>query len=131
MIAIFDYGAGNLRSVQNTLGALGWEYQLVRDAAGLEEIVVTAERREESVQNVGIAISVLSGDTLAAKSITIVNDLQNAVPSLQIEPAFGRSPTAPTTCQSLSAVISLQAAAIMPDHLDASLPRHEPPPSPG
>ena len=35
MIAIFDYGAGNLRSVQNTLGALGWEYQLVRDAAGL------------------------------------------------------------------------------------------------
>src|SRR5580704_10009876 len=61
------------------------------DAAGLEEIVVTAERREESVQNVGIAISVLSGDTLAAKSITIVNDLQNAVPSLQIEPAFGSS----------------------------------------
>lgn len=35
MIAIFDYGAGNLRSVQNTLGALGWDYQLVRDAAGL------------------------------------------------------------------------------------------------
>ena len=35
MIAIFDYGAGNLRSVQNTLTALGWEYELVRDAAGL------------------------------------------------------------------------------------------------
>lgn len=35
MIAIFDYGAGNLRSVQNTLEALGWEYTLVRDAVGL------------------------------------------------------------------------------------------------
>ena len=35
MIAIFDYGAGNLRSVQNTLAELGWEYELVRDAAGL------------------------------------------------------------------------------------------------
>lgn len=35
MIAIFDYGAGNLRSVQNTLGALGWEYALARDADGL------------------------------------------------------------------------------------------------
>jgi imidazole glycerol phosphate synthase glutamine amidotransferase subunit len=35
MIAIFDYGAGNLRSVQNTLAELGCEYQLVRDAAGL------------------------------------------------------------------------------------------------
>jgi imidazole glycerol-phosphate synthase subunit HisH len=35
MIAIFDYGAGNLRSVQNTLGELGCEYTLARDAAGL------------------------------------------------------------------------------------------------
>ncbi|HEY3851658.1 MAG TPA: TonB-dependent receptor [Steroidobacteraceae bacterium] len=58
---------------------------------GLEEIVVTAQRREESAQNVGIAISVLQGDSLAAKSITYVNDLQNAVPSLQVEPAFGSS----------------------------------------
>ncbi|MDR3699119.1 MAG: imidazole glycerol phosphate synthase subunit HisH [Candidatus Sulfopaludibacter sp.] len=37
MIAIFDYGAGNLRSVQNTLGELGCEYTLVRDAAGLQQ----------------------------------------------------------------------------------------------
>jgi imidazole glycerol phosphate synthase glutamine amidotransferase subunit len=35
MIAIFDYGAGNLRSVQNTLGELGCEYTLVRGADGL------------------------------------------------------------------------------------------------
>jgi len=37
MIAIFDYGAGNLRSVQNTLAELGHEYTLVRDAAGLRQ----------------------------------------------------------------------------------------------
>jgi imidazole glycerol phosphate synthase glutamine amidotransferase subunit len=36
VIAIFDYGAGNLRSVQNTLDEIGAEYELVRDAAGLE-----------------------------------------------------------------------------------------------
>ena len=53
--------------------------------------MVTAQRREESVQSVGIAIAVLQGDTLAAKSITYVNDLQNAAPSLQVEPAFGSS----------------------------------------
>src|SRR5689334_7312333 len=35
MIAIFDYGAGNLRSVQNTLAEIGTEYTLVRDAPGL------------------------------------------------------------------------------------------------
>src|SRR5690349_23741192 len=36
MIAIFDYGAGNLRSVQNTLDELACKYTLVHDAAGLE-----------------------------------------------------------------------------------------------
>src|ERR1700693_2210964 len=35
MISILDYGAGNLRSVQNTLGAIGADYELVRDSAGL------------------------------------------------------------------------------------------------
>jgi imidazole glycerol-phosphate synthase subunit HisH len=37
MNAIFDYGAGNLRSVQNTLGELGYEYELVRDCGGLRK----------------------------------------------------------------------------------------------
>jgi iron complex outermembrane receptor protein len=63
----------------------------INDAAGLEEIVVTAQRREESAQSVGIAMSVLSGQSLADKSIAYINDLQNAVPSLQVEPAFGGS----------------------------------------
>jgi imidazole glycerol phosphate synthase glutamine amidotransferase subunit len=35
MIAILDYGAGNLRSVQNTLGEIGARYTLVDDAEGL------------------------------------------------------------------------------------------------
>ena len=34
-IAIFDYGAGNLRSVQNTLDELKVEYKVINDAAGL------------------------------------------------------------------------------------------------
>ena len=41
MIAIFDYGAGNLRSVENTLGEIGCAYELVRDAGG------SAARRED------------------------------------------------------------------------------------
>ena len=64
---------------------------LASDNGVLEEIVVTAQRRVESAQNVGIAMSVISGQSLAEKSISYVNDLQNAVPSLQVEPAFGSS----------------------------------------
>jgi imidazole glycerol-phosphate synthase subunit HisH len=37
VIAIFDYGAGNLRSVQNTLAEVGSPYVLVDDAEGLQK----------------------------------------------------------------------------------------------
>jgi imidazole glycerol phosphate synthase glutamine amidotransferase subunit len=35
VISVFDYGAGNLQSVQNTLGAIGAGYELIRDAAAV------------------------------------------------------------------------------------------------
>ncbi len=35
MISIFDYGAGNLRSVQNTLAEIGAPYKVIDDAAEL------------------------------------------------------------------------------------------------
>ncbi len=37
MIAILDYGAGNLRSVQNTLDEIGAQYTLVNKAEGLNK----------------------------------------------------------------------------------------------
>ena len=37
MIAIFDYGAGNLRSVQNTLDEIAASYTLVRESTGLRQ----------------------------------------------------------------------------------------------
>ena len=36
MIAVLDYGAGNLRSVQNTMEAIGVQFEVVRDAARLQ-----------------------------------------------------------------------------------------------
>jgi imidazole glycerol phosphate synthase glutamine amidotransferase subunit len=36
VISVFDYGAGNLRSVQNTLGAIGAQYELIRNASGIQ-----------------------------------------------------------------------------------------------
>lgn len=37
MITIIDYGAGNLRSVENTLGAIGAAYELTRSPEGVEK----------------------------------------------------------------------------------------------
>jgi len=39
VISVFDYGAGNLRSVQNTLGVIGAKYELIRDANGVRRAV--------------------------------------------------------------------------------------------
>ena len=52
-------------------------------------IVVTAQRREQSAQDVGIALSVVTGDQLVKRGITNVNQLQEATPNLEVEPAFG------------------------------------------
>lgn len=53
-------------------------------AAALEEIVITAERREADVQKSAIAISVISGDELAAGGIANAAALLDSVPGLDI-----------------------------------------------
>jgi iron complex outermembrane receptor protein len=50
--------------------------------AGLEEIVVTARRRNEDIQKVPIAITVLSANDLRDKQVETVADLQHFIPSL-------------------------------------------------
>ena len=59
------------------------------ESGHLEDVVVTAQRRQESAQTVGIALSVLTVDALQDVGVGKVNDLQNATPSLEVEPAFG------------------------------------------
>jgi iron complex outermembrane recepter protein len=61
----------------------------VSEGARLEDVVVTAQRREESAQSIGVALSVLSVGALEDAGVGKVNDLQNATPSLEVEPAFG------------------------------------------
>ncbi|HEX5649870.1 MAG TPA: TonB-dependent receptor [Steroidobacteraceae bacterium] len=50
----------------------------------LEEIVVTAQRREERLQDVGIAVTALGNDMLTDLNITTATDITRAVPSLKI-----------------------------------------------
>ncbi|MCR9106195.1 MAG: TonB-dependent receptor [Gammaproteobacteria bacterium] len=59
----------------------------------LEEMVVTARRREEGLQSAPIAVSAFSGDTLAYRGITRLDEIVSFVPSLTLEnnPAFGGS----------------------------------------
>ena len=59
------------------------------DAADTGDIVVTAQRREQSVLSVPIAISAIAGNTLATKGITNSANLAAAVPNLQVSSPYG------------------------------------------
>lgn len=54
--------------------------------AGLEEIIVTAQKREESLQKTPISIAAFTAADLEKASITEISDLRSQVPSFQITP---------------------------------------------
>lgn len=53
----------------------------------LEEVVVTAQKRVESVQDIPLTVAVVTGDTMEKFSINNPTDLARSVPGLEIEPA--------------------------------------------
>jgi iron complex outermembrane recepter protein len=54
------------------------------DTGGLEEIVVTAQKREENLQNVPVAVTALSAEAIENSRIADFSDLTRAAPSLTI-----------------------------------------------
>ena len=71
----------------------GAELQVDAPAAGeaatddTPEILVTARRREESLQDTPVAISAFSAEMLEDRQITQTQDLERITPSLQFKPA--------------------------------------------
>src|SRR5277367_2461482 len=55
--------------------------------SGLEEIVVTAEKRESTVQATAISLTALSAGDLAQENITTVEDLVGKVPGISLRTA--------------------------------------------
>ena len=52
--------------------------------AEIEEITVTANKREQSLQDVPLTVSVTSAETIQQSSIVDLIDLQTAVPALRV-----------------------------------------------
>lgn len=63
---------------------------LAQQSSAIEEVVVTARRREENLQAVPISITALSAETLRANNILTVSDLQYFVPSMNLSTAQSR-----------------------------------------
>lgn len=59
------------------------------EEAGLMEIVVTAQRRDENSQQVPLSIQTVTGETIEKSGYTDVTDLQYLVPGVQYDPTQG------------------------------------------
>lgn len=53
-------------------------------AGVLEEVMVTAQKREESIQDVGISVTAFSGDQLQNLGMTNTVDITQQVPAMQL-----------------------------------------------
>ena len=53
-------------------------------AAQIEEIIVTATKRAQSLQDIPLSVSVTSGETIQRAAIVDIIDLQTSVPSLRV-----------------------------------------------
>jgi iron complex outermembrane recepter protein len=79
------------------IGALALPGQLHAQEAGaeaeggLEEIVVTAQKREQSLQDVPIAVTAVTQEALQANRIFSVNDLSAIAPGVTVKPSPGGS----------------------------------------
>ncbi|MFN8628359.1 MAG: TonB-dependent receptor [Candidatus Binatia bacterium] len=94
-------GLGAVVTAAAILGGLnaGWAQPAKGKKAGpgaaveVEEITVTAQKREENVQETPISIVAITGEALQEKQITNVVDLNQAVPNLHITGYTGSNST--------------------------------------
>lgn len=77
-------GLGMLGALSaGTTGAQAAASQEAADVAELEEVVVTARRREESLQDTPVAVTVVTSDMLENMQISGTTDLDKIAPNLQ------------------------------------------------
>lgn len=67
--------------------------QAAEEGTGVEEVVVTARRREESLKDVPVAVTAVTGERLAATGAVDITTLQQTTPNLTVQVARGSNST--------------------------------------
>ncbi len=62
-------------------------------ATMLEEVIVTAQKREQSVQDVSISISAFTGDQLRALGVKTIKEISNFTVGVEINEEYGNATT--------------------------------------
>ncbi|MET0987934.1 MAG: TonB-dependent receptor plug domain-containing protein [Steroidobacteraceae bacterium] len=84
LLAVF----GSFMALTSPPRSMAQEIETQAEGGRLEEITVTARKREESAQDVPLALTAISGDTLTDRHIVSVTELPQLAPNLSIHEAF-------------------------------------------
>ena len=67
------------------LGGVGFQPVYAQDSSGgLEEVIVTATRRSENMQDVPIAVQALTTETLSQLDVSVIDDFIKYLPSVSV-----------------------------------------------
>ncbi|WP_242098594.1 TonB-dependent receptor [Sphingomonas sp. CROZ-RG-20F-R02-07] len=79
--------ASDVQPAQSTAPAAGADASTPeQDGAGLQDIVVTAQRRSESLQRAAFAATAVTGDTLINAGVSDPTQLTKLIPALNVQP---------------------------------------------
>ncbi len=81
----------NRRAVSLLVGSLtaGSTVALAQSNAVLEEVIVTAQKRAQSLQDVPLSVSAITGDAMRDAGMNDIQDIAQQIPSLQVEGSNG------------------------------------------
>lgn len=89
--------------------------------AGLQQIVVTAQKRTEDVKDVPISISVMSGDELQAQRISNYDDISRAVPGVSFNAVGGSEGTTNVVVRGISSTSGSATVGIYLDDVSITV----------
>lgn len=92
LIGASVFGIANLSTVAIAQSASPQSVQAQDSDSGIGEIIVTANKREESQNKVGLTITAISADALADRKITSLADIASVVPGLVYTPSANATP---------------------------------------
>lgn len=72
-----------------TGGALAQDGGRKRLSSQIEEIIVSAQKREQSTADLGISVSALSGEDMSRLNMQTSNDIVNSIPNIEHTAIFG------------------------------------------
>ena len=79
------FGAGIVLAAASTGVALGQSQEVGEGSEALEEVVVTATKRAESIQDVPLAVSAISAGDILARGLSQYSDYLNGLPGVSFQ----------------------------------------------